>query len=450
MWLDNLLEDFIIYLQNKNFIIPPENKILLVKAIKSIDITDKKQVFALTYSIIVKNKNELKIFTEIFSTFFDNLNSKNNINYTSPKNLTENNSILDSVLSSYKLNKYTYNSRVKAFILNDENRLDRLIRLAVSNLNEININNFGLSFNQVKNTLNINQLEEDIKIIEKELKKHATNEEVEEIINKIMLKLKNFKKNIRIAVKTNAINNKNTHLEIDFNNNEKIYWPSIETSAKKLIEKLKKKKSKRFKKSQRGILNIYKTLNKSVAYNHIPLKRYYKKKKLKKRELIIVADISDSVRKYSKMMLYYIYSLNTFFKEIKTFTFISEIKEITQNFNENKSFESIMTESLNEGGNSDYNSSFESFAKKHHSYFNKNVILIIIGDARNNYIPADLKNIIEIQKKVREIVWLNPDNKLFWNTTDSNMEDYQRIISSTFQIKTIKDIEKFSESIIFR
>jgi len=497
VWLDNLFDAFIEYIKNKNFILTPSDKILLFNSLNEINIINREEVFALCYSIIVKSKNEFLVFKELFDDFFANLYEDNPKNtYSESDGFIRNNSVLTSVLSSYKLNKYTYNSSVKAFILSDKNRLDRLIRLAISNLDEVTINNFGLSFNQVKSRLNINQLEEDIKIIKKEmLKKGASEAEVNEIINKIMQKLKNFKKNIRSTLKsrgdtmlspstnntmlspnnktmlspnnntmlspnnnTNLSSNNKTNLSKNNKNNKNNKKNEknekdliiLENSAKKLVEKLKKKKSKRYKKSQKGILDINKTLKKSISYNHLPLKRYYKKQKLKKRELIIMADVSDSVRKYSKTILYYIYTLNTFFKDIKTFTFAADIKEVSESFKNNLSLDLIMTNFLDQGGNSDYNSSFESLASKYQSYFNKNVIFIIIGDARNNYISADLKNLINIQKKVKDIIWLNPDNKLFWNTTDSNMAVYQRVVYKSFQVKTIKDIERFTEDILFR
>jgi uncharacterized protein with von Willebrand factor type A (vWA) domain len=456
VWLDNLLKDFIAFIQKNNFIITPSEKISILNAISQIDITNKKKLFSIFYSIIVKDKVELDKFTFLFDTFFENIDfqKKDNIEYKD--NNSSNNSIIDTTLSSYKFNKYDYASSIKYFILNDNNRIDRLIRLAVSNLSSLDIQNMGNSFNQIKNSLSIDKLEDDIDLFKKELiKKGASSLEIDDIINKMIKNLKLFKKKIRLKLKEKLLEKNNTlnilaKKDTNIIDIENIDINILEKSAQKIVEKLKKKKKKRFKNSKRGTLNMRKTLNKSISYNQIPFQRVYKKQKQKQRKLIILADASDSVKKYSQIVLYFIYSLNIFFKNIKTFAFISDIEDVTNNFKENTSFSDSILNIINKGGNSDYNSSFDSILNNYSKDLDHDVILIVIGDGRNNYISADLTSLIKIQKKVKEIIWLNPDNKFFWNTADSNIELYQKVVDKIYQIRTIEDIESLSEEIIFK
>lgn len=447
MWLDKLFKDFFLFLKKQKILLNTNDKILILKAITCIDILDKEQLYSLLSSFIAKNKAELDSFRKLFDIFFKNIDfkKKDNIEYNDINSSSSN--ILESVVSSYKFNKYNYGTTLKYFILNDKNRLDRLIRLAVSNLDSITINNQGNAFNQVKNSLNIEDLENDIKIFKNELQqKGASNIEINLIIDKIINNLKNFKKKIRIELKKESSINKKIS-EIEISNSE---INILEDISKKIIDKLNKKKSKRYKKANRGILDIRKTVHKSVSYNQMPLKRIYKKQKKKKRNLIIFTDMSDSVKRYSQIILYFIYSLNKFFKTIKTFTFIADVEEITDVFNENLSFSDFFDKVSSKGGNSDYNSSFEIFLKKYGDNLNKNTIFIIIGDARNNYIETDLRSLILIQKKVKEIVWLNPEAKFLWGTSDSNINIYRKLINKIYQVKTIRDIERFSTEIIFK
>jgi len=451
VWLDKLLDDFVLFIEKENFKINTNQKILIWKSLNEIRIVDEKKVFSVFSSIIVKNGNDFYDFKKVFKEFFKTTSLEQvKETYRDSEEKIYGNSFLNTVLSSYKLNKYNYNMSVKTFILNNKNRNDRLIRLAVSNLDKVSINNFGLSFNKLKQSLNLEDLENDILLFKSELKKtSASSSEIDEIINKIMSNLRQFKKNIRTSLKS-VISSREPEFKKGIALDLALTDLSlIEESAKKLAEKFKNKKSKKVKKSNNGFINIKKTLNKSISYNGVPFERVLKKQKFKKRELIILVDLSDSVKKYSKLILYYIYSLNKFFNNIKTFTFISEAKDISDKFIAGASFEEISLY-LNEGGNSDYNSSFNSFNKNFTSSLNRNVIFIIIDDARNNYISPDLKDIIDIQKKVRDLIWLNPENRMFWNTTDSNMIEYQRVIKNSFQIRTLSDLEMFSKNIILK
>jgi len=447
VWLDKLFKDFFLFLKEQKILLNTNDKILILKAITYIDILDKEQLYSLLSSFIAKNKAELDSFRNLFDIFFKNIDfkKKDKIEYNDVN--SSNSNILESVVSSYKFNKYNYGTTLKYFILNDKNRLDRLIRLAISNLDSIRINNQGNAFNQVKNSLNIGNLEDDIKIFKDELQqKGASTIEINLIVDKIINNLKNFKKKIRVELKKESSIKKSIS-EIEISNSE---INILEDISKKIINKLNKKKSKKYKKANRGILDIRKTVHKSVSYNQMPLKRIYKKQKKKKRNLIVFTDMSDSVKKYSQIILYFIYSLNKFFKTIKTFTFIADVEEITSVFKENLSFNDFFDRINSKGGNSDYNSSFEIFLKKHGDNLNKNTIFIIIGDARNNYIEPDLRSLILIQKKVKEVIWLNPESKFLWGTSDSNINVYRKLINEIYQVKTIKDIEKFSTEVIFK
>ncbi len=457
MWLDKLVNDFFSFLEQQKFIITANEKVLIIKSLPYIDISEKEQFYSLLFSFIIKNKMDLDNFSYLFDIFFKNVDfkKKGNVKYND-LNSSGSTGILESVVSSYKFNKYNYGATLKYFILNDKIRMDRLIRLAVSNLDSIEINNQGSFFNKVKNSLNIDSLEKEIEIFKSELiKKGASVSDINEIINKIIRNLKDFKKKIRLEIKKEEKKHRSSGANSDIVSRQEIEISNsdirlLEDISKKIIEKLKKKKAKRYKRSSSGILDIRKTIHKSVCYNQIPLKRIYKKQKKKKRNLIIFTDMSDSVKKYSGIILYFIYSLNKFFGMLETFTFISEVENITPVFKKKLSFNDFFYEINSRGGNSDYNSAFEIFLNKYGDSLDRNTIFIIIGDARNNYMKTDLRSLISIQKKVKEIIWLNPESKLMWGTSDSNMDIYEKIVHKVYQAKTIDDIEKFASEIIFK
>ena len=66
MWLDKLLEDFFLFIKQQKIVVNTDNKVLIIKAISYVDISNKKQLYALLSSFIVNNKIELEHFKYFF------------------------------------------------------------------------------------------------------------------------------------------------------------------------------------------------------------------------------------------------------------------------------------------------------------------------------------------------------------------------------------------------
>src|SRR5207248_2366992 len=73
---------------------------------------------------------------------------------------------------------------------------------------------------------------------------------------------------------------------------------------------------------------------------------------------------------------------------------------------------------------SDFGRAFKAFHRDFLPAVNKRTTVIILGDGRNNYnLPHDwvLK---DLQQRAKQVVWLNPENKMTWGFGDSEMDRY--------------------------
>jgi len=440
VWLDNLVNNFLEYLSQNNFIISINERITIFEAIKLINITNREEVFSLFYTIIIKNRAKVDFFRVLFDIFFNHFPEDNFISQSSSI-------IEEGVLSRYKFNRYEYSSLLNYIVLNQQKNLNRLLHLAISSSNFSNHNSKGEMIKEIKNRVGIDNIEKDIDNFSKNLRKNGVSEErINQIEIDIRKELKSFKKLLRKEA-NNSIKikeNKNLNLKVVTDN---FTYKEIDSSVKKLIEKLKLKNSTKFKNKNSGVINLKKIITYSVRYDMIPFKRFYKKKVPNKTNLIVLSDISDSMKDFSKIMMLFIYALHNNFKSISSFLFISEITEITDLMN-HSDINIAISNALNNANidynsNSDYNSSFEMFNQNYLLSIKNNSIVIIIGDAKNNYGLPAIDSLIELRKKVKKIIWLNPNSKFSWGVGDSDMLYYSKIIDESFSIQTIEDIENF-------
>ena len=74
-------------------------------------------------------------------------------------------------------------------------------------------------------------------------------------------------------------------------------------------------------------------------------------------------------------------------------------------------------------------------------------ILVILGDGKNNYRPAQEEYIAHISSKVRNVFWLNPLDSQEWNEPDNMMKEYQKYCSKVYRCRTARDLQKIVKDI---
>lgn len=73
--------------------------------------------------------------------------------------------------------------------------------------------------------------------------------------------------------------------------------------------------------------------------------------------------------------------------------------------------------------------------------------LIITGDGRSNYRPAQEAKLAGIAERARTTWWLNPEMSRFWDTGDSVMSRYRDLCDGVFEVRTLRQLESFVEKV---
>ena len=212
-------------------------------------------------------------------------------------------------------------------------------------------------------------------------------------------------------------------------------------------------KYKRFiKESSKGRLFFRRTIRKSLETGGAIQNIILKPKLRKKPKLTIVCDISGSMALNSLFGVTLLYGMINKFSSIKAYVFIDGITEITKALrsikkNEIESIFSRWNEFVKSDGHSDYQKSFEELIELDET---KNGTLIVIGDARNNYRSISQELISNLAEKYNKIFWINPEQKKYWNTGDSQMNKFEVINLRTVEVRNYKQLKKFIQELDFK
>ncbi|MEO8603824.1 MAG: VWA domain-containing protein [bacterium] len=196
----------------------------------------------------------------------------------------------------------------------------------------------------------------------------------------------------------------------------------------KLAQRLKNVVSIRRKRGKRGKFDLADTMRKNLQYGGVPFRIQFDRRVKDKPQVLVLCDVSDSVRNVSRFMLQFVYSLQDLYSRVRSFIFVSEIGEITQLFEENdtqRAIEQALTGSIiNVFAHSDFGRAFKTFHRDYLGAVNNRTTVILLGDARNNYNLAHEWVLRDIQARAKQVIWLNPEGRLTWGFGDSEMDRY--------------------------
>jgi uncharacterized protein with von Willebrand factor type A (vWA) domain len=202
----------------------------------------------------------------------------------------------------------------------------------------------------------------------------------------------------------------------------------MQEAVTRLAQRLRNVVSIRRKRARRGKFDSSATIRKNMQYGGVPFRVVFDRRKRDRPQVMVLCDVSDSVRNVSRFMLQFVYSLQDLYSKVRSFIFVADVGETTGLFQEqdiNEAIESALTGNvINVYAHSDFGRAFKNFYRDYIAAVNKRTTVIILGDARNNYnLPHDwvLK---EIRQRAKQLIWLNPENKMTWGFGDSEMDHY--------------------------
>lgn len=218
--------------------------------------------------------------------------------------------------------------------------------------------------------------------------------------------------------------------------------------TRKLAARLARRRKKRT-----GRLDFRRTVRKSLATGGVPADPQFRHPRPHRPEVWLLCDISGSMATFSRFTLQFTHAMSTHFSKLRTFAFVDTVDEVTDFFGPGIDFGSAVTRITTEAevvwldGHSDYGNSLETFYNRYGPQLTPRTTVIITGDARNNYRPPRDRVLADVANASRALVWLNPEPMAYWDTGDSAMSHYARHCTSVHEVRTLRQLEEFVESL---
>src|SRR5579862_256367 len=177
-----------------------------------------------------------------------------------------------------------------------------------------------------------------------------------------------------------------------------------------LIRRFRIRLGRRLRLAKTGRIDFRRTIRAAMQRGGALIDLNFRARRPRHVDLVILADISGSVRYAAQLMLELMAGARGCFRRVSSFVYVDHLAEAD--------FEQghlVMTPALDLYARSDFGRVLGELWERRSGLLTRSTIVVIMGDGRNNRLPARADVIREIARTCRAVIWLNPEDPSRWN-----------------------------------
>jgi uncharacterized protein with von Willebrand factor type A (vWA) domain len=206
----------------------------------------------------------------------------------------------------------------------------------------------------------------------------------------------------------------------------------LEEALRRLAHSLRGALTSRKRTTPRGRVHSGRTMRRNMRYDGVPFRPVTITRAQDKPRLVVLADVSLSVRATARFTLHLVHGLQSLFAQVRSFVFVDEPVDISELFAEypleralGLVFDGLPAGGLLDvDGNSNYGRTFDLLLSDYGPALHRRTTLLVLGDGRGNGTDPGIGVFEEITRKVRRTIWLTPEPRRTWGLGACDLPRY--------------------------
>ncbi len=217
----------------------------------------------------------------------------------------------------------------------------------------------------------------------------------------------------------------------------------MKAAVARMAKRLAARHSKRHRILLRGQLDFRRTMRANAGHDGVPFELHHKHKRRDKPRIVVVCDVSGSVRAHVRFLLLFLYALQGTVADLRSFAFSHALLDVAKPL-ETLPFDDAMELILREvgGGATDYGQAWADLHEGHWDCIDRRTTVLVLGDARSNNTNPRLDLFAELCARAKRVVWLCPEPAGRWGSGDSELLRYRPFCSHVSHCATAADLER--------
>jgi hypothetical protein len=224
----------------------------------------------------------------------------------------------------------------------------------------------------------------------------------------------------------------------------------IRGELRRLAAKLRSRAALRQRRAKMGRPDIRRTMRANQRYGGVPMEMRYKTRHVKPA-LVLICDVSTSVRYCAEFLLTLIYELQDQVAKTESYVFNADLADISMVFREHETQQAVQRAlDANPPGYyaTDLGNSLNTYERDFMGKMSSRTTVIILGDGRNNYRDPRLDLAANLQRKARRLIWFVPEHPSEWGTGDSDMPEYAKRSDGCYYVNNLRTLADAVDAVL--
>jgi len=225
-------------------------------------------------------------------------------------------------------------------------------------------------------------------------------------------------------------------------------------AVRSFVDRLRGAARVRTRRARQGRIDPGQTLRALTRTGGVPFKPVRRRRRRDKPRLILLCDVSDSVRAASRFMLELVHAAHDLFDRTRSFVFVSEIGETTALFERERGAVALAAayggEIIPVTDNSNYGRVLRAFESRYLSPVDRRTTVVILGDGRTNYHEASEHVVARIRDRARAVYWFCSEPRAAWSSGDSAMRLYAPNCTDVLEVTTARELREAARALVAR
>ena len=202
----------------------------------------------------------------------------------------------------------------------------------------------------------------------------------------------------------------------------------------------------------RGRVDPARTMRANMRFDGIPFRPVTVARKEDKPRLVVLADVSLSVRRTARFTLYLVHGLQRLFGQVRAFAFVADTVEVTDLFAEHpveRALDVIFGgDVLDVDADSNYGAAFGRFREEYPDIVTRRTTVVILGDGRGNGHDANLEAFEEIARRCKQLIWLTPERRTMWRLGRCDLPRYAEFCDRVDVVRDLDGLDRATDDIL--
>ncbi len=226
----------------------------------------------------------------------------------------------------------------------------------------------------------------------------------------------------------------------------------VRLAVRELAAELRGALRVRLRRAKRGPIDPGRTARAAMRTGGIPVRLLRRRRRDERPKVVVLCDLSESVRLASRYMLELVAVSSGVFDSLRSFVFVADLVETTSLFKQSSTDAALRTLAsgalIDLGKSSNYGRVLAAAEEAAPGMIDKRTTVVVLGDGRTNHLADGSEHLSAIRARARSLIWICPEAPQSWAVGDSHMRTYAEHATSVIVARTARELHGAMRSLV--